>query len=513
MESYKEKKKKERRAKFRKIRLSILYTILVFTIFLAIVKLCFPSILFHIGENAYKNKDYAKSANLFKSCFLLNPKDNNTIYYWASSLSKMPITYHTQKDLYRIAQMDNDSAGEFLATTVLQTFKVNFMNKVGENYIEKALFNDQVLHWYIGTMPLKYYIDYTTPVPNYYTKIIQKSFKEWEEKTLGIVRFKETKNQNEANIILFFKDVDNSVIKNGKVEYGVGEATPIIENGKLLQMKIQIITQNNLKQYFTPNEISTVATHEIGHALGIWGHSNDINDIMYYSTDQDFGFFGSRTKQISMHDINTLRLLYFFAPDITNQSLMEEEKDYYLFAPVIIEKLEDNGAYNIKMAIETTKKRPDDTNSWIELANAYSENKDYQESNDALNKALPIAYENEARLVIYYNMANNYTNMKQFKKALEYVEKAKMIKNDFQVRSLSAYIKYKEKDFSQAEKELILLLKENPSDIDNALTLADLYIDQKKYFSARDILKQLIKENSSAKEDERMQYYKIYMLF
>ena len=50
-------------------------------------------------------------------------------------------------------------------------------------------------------------------------------------------------------------------------------------------------------------EIYAVAVHEIGHALGIMGHSSDRNDIMYPNTN-NIGIHASA------RDFNTIREFY-----------------------------------------------------------------------------------------------------------------------------------------------------------------------------------------------------------
>ncbi|MEM1366834.1 MAG: matrixin family metalloprotease, partial [Cyanobacteria bacterium P01_H01_bin.15] len=45
------------------------------------------------------------------------------------------------------------------------------------------------------------------------------------------------------------------------------------------------------------------ARHELGHALGIWGHSSDQNDALYFSQT-------GQTPHISERDIQTLRRIY-----------------------------------------------------------------------------------------------------------------------------------------------------------------------------------------------------------
>jgi predicted Zn-dependent protease len=49
--------------------------------------------------------------------------------------------------------------------------------------------------------------------------------------------------------------------------------------------------------------VETAARHELGHALGIWGHSPSQNDVMYFSRVRN-------GLKISSRDINTLKKIY-----------------------------------------------------------------------------------------------------------------------------------------------------------------------------------------------------------
>ncbi len=52
-----------------------------------------------------------------------------------------------------------------------------------------------------------------------------------------------------------------------------------------------------------PLQVSVVATHELGHALGLWGHSPDPDDIMFFSVV-------NLRATITPRDVNTLRKVY-----------------------------------------------------------------------------------------------------------------------------------------------------------------------------------------------------------
>ena len=54
---------------------------------------------------------------------------------------------------------------------------------------------------------------------------------------------------------------------------------------------------------FTGVSLLATMRHELGHALGIWGHSPNENDALYYSQV-------SNPVGISARDINTLKEIY-----------------------------------------------------------------------------------------------------------------------------------------------------------------------------------------------------------
>lgn len=58
------------------------------------------------------------------------------------------------------------------------------------------------------------------------------------------------------------------------------------------------VSPNQSYDYFVSNII-----HELGHAIGIWGHSLSTEDVMYYSLNRDI-------PSISSRDLNTLIKIY-----------------------------------------------------------------------------------------------------------------------------------------------------------------------------------------------------------
>jgi len=88
-------------------------------------------------------------------------------------------------------------------------------------------------------------------------------------------------------------------------------------NAKRIRItSIQIATQWDPRVAAPLEGLACVVRHEIGHALGLWGHSPEPSDLMYA------GYFDSRKAKRSdcrqtERDLETLRLLYGMEPQET----------------------------------------------------------------------------------------------------------------------------------------------------------------------------------------------------
>ena len=131
---------------------------------------------------------------------------------------------------------------------------------------------------------------------------------DWIEAVLGVVR--------EWGVYLPLEVVDNSEVadirilrqapplRQGQLRSRSGEATYELyarRNGD------KTVLSHRFSVYLNPNQVGkyipATARHELGHALGIWGHSLMESDVLYFSQVRN-------PPSISARDINTLKRVY-----------------------------------------------------------------------------------------------------------------------------------------------------------------------------------------------------------
>lgn len=133
--------------------------------------------------------------------------------------------------------------------------------------------------------------------PCKYQQTVYNAFREWVAASGGCLGFRESTNENFANIKVYFVPT----LSNNRAGETIHTSTGKYMNSAVVRIKYT--NNRNPDKLMFNNEIYQVAVHEIGHALGIMGHSSNRNDIMYPTTDI-IGIHASN------RDVNTIREFY-----------------------------------------------------------------------------------------------------------------------------------------------------------------------------------------------------------
>ena len=161
-------------------------------------------------------------------------------------------------------------------------------------YIYQALHNGKVCRWnkycvnvHINCSWIGQYKD-----KQQIKERIKKQFQKWEDTLDGKLRFNFLEEYSQDCDIYIDFQRNSCVGVIGQCQY-----TSILETGEYKKMYITLGLIWD--QYFDQNVL-----HEIGHAIGIGGHSASNTDIMSKCLNPALG------GQLSRKDINTIRILY-----------------------------------------------------------------------------------------------------------------------------------------------------------------------------------------------------------
>lgn len=175
------------------------------------------------------------------------------------------------------------------------------------DYVSRVTPSGYQLIWPASKMPLKVFIADGTGVPNYrdtYRLLLMDAFDAWSNASKGKIDWMPVNSREQA-------DLECSWTTKLTRSHGAWEAgnaylmsmySPITRSGAIMNGKVELLT--GLNRPFTDGEMRRICLHEVGHALGLQGHSNKAGDVMFPVA------ISGMSDRLSARDNATIQTLY-----------------------------------------------------------------------------------------------------------------------------------------------------------------------------------------------------------
>ena len=284
----------------------------------------FASIDFDAGMTAYNKGNMQTAKVMFQKAIALNKNDANAHYMYAQVLTKEK-KYDLAKQEYKkvISIAPNSQAATYskqgleainsylnnknqttqkastTKTAASKTTKTTASKKSSEldkldnapHYLKNAYRLGEKYTRQKGTV--RVYIENSK-----YKAMMKRAYGEWQSAIGGSVFFTFVENTNDASDVVKFSKMKVT----GNAQEG-GHCSYNIENGNLVGNTIVINTTGPDGKPLSNEMIYHTMLHEVGHSIGIMGHSTNQSDIMATGTK-------TPVAHLSARDRKTARLLY-----------------------------------------------------------------------------------------------------------------------------------------------------------------------------------------------------------
>lgn len=156
-------------------------------------------------------------------------------------------------------------------------------------------------------MPLRVCIVPAASVKGYqpaFDQCLIKCFQDWGNSSGGKVSFKGVSDQQAADIVCTWTSDTSKFMNSAEA----GETTVYGSTAGIQHVTMQILTVPHPMSQSIPlteNRLRWICLHEIGHALGLGGHTKNPQDIMFFTTPM-----ADVWKELTPRDCNTVQALY-----------------------------------------------------------------------------------------------------------------------------------------------------------------------------------------------------------
>lgn len=169
-----------------------------------------------------------------------------------------------------------------------------------------AIKTDSVFRWPAERLPLKVYIEDGSNVPGYqsdFPQILKSAFDAWCRISNGHISWRQVNNPRQADLVCRWTDITKR--KGEGVEAGATRMLMETRKGGdvVVRGEISLLT-TVYGRPFSHSDMVKTCLHEVGHSLGLQGHSNVPGDIMYPSVNRN------QVAYLTERDANTINRLY-----------------------------------------------------------------------------------------------------------------------------------------------------------------------------------------------------------
>ncbi len=416
-----------------------------FAIIFAFIVKVMPVYFYVQGKKYLEKQDFVKAHSNLKSAYNLDKNNKDYRYYYVKSLLGLSPSFAVQKEVFEIAESDLDDSAQNIAQEQVYSWRNNIFQNMGNNYIEQVPSDTGVIRWDVASFPLKFMIldQSETVIPPYYVDEIKRAFSQWQAST-QFLTFSQIDTPNDANILIKILPMPSDICSGEQCQYVVGFTTPDLKGNILKRMNIVIYAKDPMGNYFSDKELFNTALHEIGHSLGIMGHSYSSGDIMFMSSENPnsiYSKYRSSFQYLSSKDINTIKLLYKMYPTICNSEKIDTKG--LIYSPVVLGTAVEVSSRKLREAQNYIKKAPDLASGYIDLGIAYAEMNKPREAVKAMQEGYKRAKNDTERYFSLYNLASLYFNSNNFKKAEEAALMAQKISQTEEIQELILKINLK----------------------------------------------------------------------